>query len=64
VRRLRLSAWGATADAEQLTLWGPDAPRASLASAIDRARARFGTEALVPATWMLHGLALRASSRP
>jgi DNA polymerase-4 len=64
VRRLRLSAWSATAAAEQLTLWAPDIPETSLTSAIDRARARFGTEALVPATWMLHGLTLRASSRP
>lgn len=63
VRRLRLSAWGATAAAEQLTLWSSD-PKTSLTSAIDRARARFGAGALVPATWMLHGLALRASSRP
>jgi DNA polymerase-4 len=65
VRRIRLSAWGVTAAAEQLGLWPEDASRGgSLQSVIDRARARFGTEALVPATWMLHGLALRASSRP
>jgi DNA polymerase-4 len=65
VRRLRLAAWGVTAAAEQLPLWEQEAPRdASLESVIDRARARFGTEALVPATWMLHGLTLRASSRP
>jgi len=64
VRRLRLSASGVSA-AEQLHLWdGIPARASSLESVIDRARARFGAEALVPATWMLHGLTLRASSRP
>ena len=64
VRRLRLSAWGATSGGEQLTLWAdrPLHPTA-LESVIDRARDRFGAEALVPATWMLHGLTLRASPR-
>jgi len=65
LRRLRLSAWGVTAAAEQLHFWEELPSRASsLESVIDRARTRFGAEALVPATWMLHGLTLRASSRP
>ncbi len=73
VRRLRLSAWGIAAEGRQLSLWDGDAAAAgvgaaargsSLESAIDRARQRFGAEALVPATWMLHGLSVRASSRP
>jgi len=64
VRRLRLAAWGATTAGEQLTLWAdrPLHPTA-LESVLDRARDRFGAEALVPATWMLHGLTLRASPR-
>jgi DNA polymerase-4 len=63
VRRLRLSAWGIVAAGRQLSLW--DAPAASsLESTIDRARARFGAEALVPAAWMLHGLVVRPSPRP
>jgi DNA polymerase-4 len=65
VRRLRLSAWGTTAGGEQLTLWADDRPLrpTSLESVIDHARDRFGAESLVPATWMLHGLTLRASPR-
>src|SRR6267154_1929875 len=62
VRRLRLSAWGIVAAGRQLWLW--DAPVDSLESTIDLARARFGAEALVPAAWMLHGLAVRPSPRP
>jgi len=64
VRRLRLSAWGATAGGEQLALWA-DRPLhpTSLESVLDRARDRFGPESLVPATWMLHGVTLRASPR-
>jgi DNA polymerase-4 len=65
VRRMRLSAWGMASTAAQLDLWADtEIPRAaSLESVIDRARDRFGPEALVPATWMLHGLVLRASPR-
>jgi DNA polymerase-4 len=64
VRRLRLYAWGIVAEAAQLTLWGAGVPHASsLECALDRARARFGAEALVPAAWILHGL-VRASPRP
>ena len=64
VRRLRLEAWGIVSGAAQLTIWGADAPRASsLERTLDRARARFGAEALVPATWILHGL-VRPSPRP
>jgi DNA polymerase-4 len=76
VRRLRLTARGITPEAGQITLWDtaagwdlPDhnAPKArapSLESVLDRARGRFGSEALVPASWMLHGLTVRASARP
>ncbi len=75
VRRLRLSAWGIVAEGRQLALWDGSAGEAdvggrgaggvsSLESTIERARQRFGVEALVPATWMLHGLSVRASSRP
>jgi len=74
VRRLKLSAWGITMEGRQLTLWGecegpdvgPGRPlrASSLESAIDRTRARFGTEALVPAAWILHGLTVRPSARP
>lgn len=69
VRKLKLDAWGIMPAATQLMLWGarPEegpGPRATaLESTIDRARARFGAEALVPAAWMLHGLAIRPSSR-
>jgi len=63
VRRLRLSAWGMVAAGRQLSLWDEGAP-SSLESTIDRARERFGAEALVPAAWMLHGLTVRPSPRP
>lgn len=64
VRRLRLTAWGIAGEGRQLSLWDGGAARvSSLQSAIEHARRRFGAEALVPATWMLHGL-VRASSRP
>ncbi len=67
VSRLRLSAWGVAREPVQLDLWGHAAetwPETSVESAIDRARARFGAEALVPATWILHGLVVRAPARP
>ena len=76
VRRLRLSAWGIAAEGRQLTLWDGEAGArggtpegraihaTSLESTIDRARARFGADALVPAAWILHGLAVRPSPRP
>jgi DNA polymerase-4 len=65
VRRLRLSAWGIAAAGRQLSLWDRDgAGTNSLESTIERARARFGAEALVPAVWMLHGLTVRPSPRP
>jgi len=76
VRRLRVAAWGIAAEAAQLTLWGsepvppadaspdPRSPRVSaLDATIDRARARFGAEALVPAAWILHGLTIRPPAR-
>jgi len=73
VRRMKLAAWGIAAGGRQLTLWevceSADSDRGrplrapSLESAIDHARARFGTEALVPAAWILHGLAVRPSPR-
>ena len=66
VRRLRLTAWDVTAGAEQLTLEFEERSSGGrpLQAALDRARERFGIEALVPASWMLHGLLLRASPRP
>lgn len=65
VRRLRLSAWGMPAEGEQLSLWDERGSRSSsLESALERARRRFGAEALVPATWMLHGVTVRPSARP
>ncbi|TMQ65180.1 MAG: hypothetical protein E6K79_05285 [Candidatus Eisenbacteria bacterium] len=35
----------------------------ALEAALDRVRARFGTEALVPAAWMAHGLVVRPPAR-
>ena len=70
VRKLKLDAWGIVPAASQLVIWDArpeegSRPRASaLESTIDRARARFGAEALVPATWMLHGLTIRPPARP
>jgi DNA polymerase-4 len=79
VRRLRLEAWAAPGAAAQLTLWDaegegggtPLAPSpsdgsraAALEPALDRVRARFGTSALVPASWMAHGIVLRPPARP
>ena len=64
VRRIRISAWGVTSEPTQLTLWGATEEPRSLESTLDRARARFGAEALVPATWILHGLVVRAPARP
>jgi len=64
VRRLRLDAWGIVSGAAQLTLWDAGVPRASaLEHTLDRARARFGAEALIPVAWILHGL-VRPSPRP
>ncbi|HZI89281.1 MAG TPA: hypothetical protein VFD83_02400, partial [Candidatus Polarisedimenticolia bacterium] len=64
IRRLRLTAWDVAPTTEQLTLWSEETSRASsLDGAVERARARFGVESLVPATWMLHGL-VRAPARP
>ena len=71
VRRLRVEAWERPRAAAQLGLWdgpsnGPAAPRADRANAmegaLERVRARFGTESLVPASWMAHGL-VRAPAR-
>ncbi len=78
VRRLRVAASGIDPGPAQLTLWegheidgersalraGTVARASALTSTIDRARARFGAEALVPATWILHGLTIRAPARP
>ncbi len=36
----------------------------ALEHALDRVRARFGTEALIPAAWMAHGLVVRTPARP
>lgn len=68
VRRLRVEACEA-AMATQLSLWdgaGNEAAghRAGLESALDRVRTRFGTQALVPAAWMAHGLVVRPPARP
>jgi len=69
VRKLKLDAWGIVPATTQLVLWDAlpeegSRPRATaLESTIDRARARFGAEALVPATWMLHGLTVRPPAR-
>lgn len=69
VRRLRLEAWERPRAARQLGLWdGPAAmpPREradAMEGALERVRARFGTESLVPASWMAHGL-VRAPARP
>jgi DNA polymerase-4 len=65
VRRMKLAAWGVVSEGTQLSLWTECDGRAlALESTIDRARARFGTQALVPAAWILHGLTVRASARP
>jgi len=67
VRRLRVEAWESPIAATQLTLWdcaGNEAAGDALEAARDRVRARFGTEALVPAAWMAHGLVLRPPARP
>ena len=37
---------------------------AALERALDRVRGRFGTDALVSAAWMAHGLVVRPPSRP
>lgn len=39
-------------------------PTPSLENALDRVRARFGTQSLVPAAWMAHGLVVRPPARP
>ncbi|HTL99787.1 MAG TPA: hypothetical protein VL503_01540, partial [Candidatus Omnitrophota bacterium] len=68
VRRIRLAAWEDAARAEQLALWPdvvPDRGRAAdFEAALDRLRRRRGTDALVPASWMALGVALRPSARP
>ncbi len=68
VRRLRVAAWEAATRAEQLALFGAPAPPARRAAAfeaaLDRVRARLGTGAVVPASWMALGVALRPSPRP
>jgi len=64
VRRIRLEAWEVPACASQLGLWDESTPGApataartrALDRALDRVRARFGSEALVPASWIAHGL--------
>jgi DNA polymerase-4 len=42
----------------------PAARADALEAALDRLRARFGTETLVPASWMAHGVAVRPPARP
>jgi DNA polymerase IV len=70
VRRIRLEAWERPRAAAQLGLWdeptgggSPSGRADALEVALERVRARFGTESLVPATWMAHGL-VRAPARP
>jgi DNA polymerase-4 len=70
----QLTLWDEGGDAPNEGGHGPDAGgspspgraflASSLESTIDRARERFGTEALVPAAWILHGLTVRPSARP
>ncbi len=67
VRKLKLEAWRIEPESPQLALWrevGPASRSAALGGALDTARARFGTEALLPASWILHGLSVRAPARP
>ena len=69
VRRLRLEAHEAAPQATQLCLWDRAGDEAgghravSLEHALDRVRARFGTESLIPAAWMVHGLVVRPPTR-
>jgi DNA polymerase-4 len=69
VRRIRLAAWEDARRGEQLALWGEAPARAStrttaFEAALDRVRRRLGTGAVVPASWMALGVALRPSARP
>jgi DNA polymerase-4 len=69
VRRIRLAAWEDARRGEQLALWGEAPARAStrttaFEAALDRVRRRLGTGAVVPASWMAFGVALRPSARP
>ena len=72
VRRLRVEALEAPVAGTQLTLWDGAGNEAAghrsvgdaLERALDRVRARFGTQALVPAAWMAHGLVVRPPARP
>jgi DNA polymerase-4 len=79
VRRIRLAAWEDPRRADKLALWGAsDASEAdrspsggqaasravAFESALDRLRLRLGTAAVVPASWMALGVALRPSARP
>jgi DNA polymerase IV len=71
VRRLRIEAFEAPALAAQLALWdgaccshAPTRREGALERALDCIRTRFGTDALVPAAWMAHGLIVRPPARP
>ena len=72
VRRLRVEALEAPVAGTQLTLWDGAGNEAAghrsvgdaLERALDRVRTRFGTQALVPAAWMAHGLVVRPPARP
>jgi len=67
VRRIRLAAWESPPRAEQLSLWSkPPVPRRTAAwdRALDRLRTRLGSDALVPASWMALGVAIRPPARP
>jgi DNA polymerase IV len=66
VRRLRLTAHAIAPGARQLSLWDrawdAGASPHALEAALDRIRARFGAEALKPASWMALGLALHPTT--
>ena len=67
VHRVRLEAWDLAPGTRQLALWdaADDTARAeALEGALDGVRARFGSEALTPASWMALGLAPRKAGPP
>jgi len=69
VRCLRLEAWEGAAVATQMSLWDAPEPVAAsravaLEAAVQRLRARFGTETVVPASWMALAITYKRASRP